>query len=150
MQPDIATYPIFSGQKGAFCNCTDQMYDGEFCDHYICANFCQNGGMCFPLTFSKGQKPLLVCSCRAGFEGPRCNINSSSCQSKCANNSTCQIQNGQAKCLCAKGFLGVNCDRCASNEVCQNGGRCVFGKCKKIGVQSGLSIWRTERSGVVT
>lgn len=60
-----------------YCECIDPMYDGEFCDHYICAGHCLNGGMCFPIALKapgNNGKPLLKCSCRKGFEGQRCEI----------------------------------------------------------------------------
>ena len=62
-----------------YCECDDPMYDGEFCDHYICAGVCQNGGMCFPIwlpppatssNFTFHFKPVMLkCSCRQGYKG---------------------------------------------------------------------------------
>ena len=107
-----------------FCNCTDPMYDGKYCDHYICAGYCLNGGYCsFSLQDEKA--PLINCSCRQGYEGHRCEFASSDCSSKCSNHSTCTLVNGQATCHCHPGYQGDRCDECATNDVCQNGGRCV-------------------------
>ena len=59
--------------KKPYCECNDPMYDGEFCDHYICADYCSNGGMCIPIWLPDSNftsKPaMLKCSCRQGYSG---------------------------------------------------------------------------------
>ena len=106
-----------------YCDCIDPMYKGEFCDQYICAGYCLNGGFC---SFSLQNSNVTInCSCRQGFEGPKCQYQSSDCSSKCSNHSTCSMIDGQASCHCYPGFQGDRCDQCASNDVCQNGGQCI-------------------------
>ena len=121
-------------QKGRpFCNCTDPLFDGEFCDHYICADYCENGGFCsYTLqenkpTSSITSPPLRKCSCREGFEGEKCEIQSTNCVSKCSSNhSTCTLDiDGRAICHCHPGYQGERCEQCAYDQVCENGGHCI-------------------------
>jgi low-density lipoprotein receptor-related protein 1 (alpha-2-macroglobulin receptor) len=121
---------IGSTDGKAKCDCIDPMYNGEFCDHYICAGYCFNGGMCFPnwIPADTSKPPQIMCSCRKGFEGKRCEIRTTTnndCSTMCANNATCTIEaNGEAKCHCLPGFSGDRCDQCGSSQVCENGGQC--------------------------
>ena len=121
-------------QKGRpFCNCTDPLFDGEFCDHYICADYCENGGFCSYTmqenkpTSSIISPPLRKCSCRDGFEGEKCEIQSTNCVSKCSSNhSTCTLDiDGRAICHCHPGYQGERCEQCAYDQVCKNGGHCI-------------------------
>ena len=108
----------------AYCDCIDPMYNGTYCDNYICAGYCLNGGMCFPIYDQTIQPIILKCSCRHGFEGDRCQIPS---DCNCAHNATCSKDptTGTQSCICPPGFQGDKCEECASNEVCLNEGQCI-------------------------
>lgn len=72
-----------------------------------------------------------MCSCRAGFTGPRCEININECAgTPCLNGGTCQDRINDYFCACPAGYGGRNCDRVldeCSLQPCLNGGSCTGG-----------------------
>lgn len=87
----------------------------------------------FPHFFSKGGQCLdlghrVVCRCRSGFKGLRCEINIDECaRNPCRNAGTCVDGINDYTCRCTLGFTGKDCnmraDAC-SFLPCKNGGTC--------------------------
>lgn len=74
---------------------------------------------------------MRVCSCRAGFTGPRCEVNINECAGNpCVNGGTCRDRINDYTCDCPAGYGGRNCDRVldeCSLLPCLNGGLCTGG-----------------------
>ncbi|HRE90738.1 MAG TPA: EGF domain-containing protein, partial [Myxococcota bacterium] len=76
--------------------------------------------------------PPYTCTCDAGWEGPRCDVDIDECQrgdDDCAADATCRNTLGSFGCLCNPGFLGDG-KTCVDVDVCQTapcapGERCV-------------------------
>ena len=103
-----------SGQGGT----TENNSAAKRCD----PNPCQNDGTC-----SEDERGFR-CSCRSGFSGGTCQIDSDDCTpNPCQNNGTCKDAVNSFSCLCAAGFTGTTCgtniDECKA-EPCANGGTC--------------------------
>ncbi|XP_072844714.2 neurogenic locus notch homolog protein 4 [Pogona vitticeps] len=103
-----------SGWTGKNCQLMD------FCP----ANPCANGGTCV-ITY-----PVIVCQCRAGFEGHTCQRDVNECfgnPSPCLNGGTCVNNIGSFRCLCPPSSSGPLCQYRlgpCSSEVCLHGGTC--------------------------
>lgn len=67
-----------------FCECPSK-YEGEFCEHYICSEFCKNQGVCVIPVNSKSYttaelKTKRKCHCQEKWKGERCEIPESACE----------------------------------------------------------------------
>jgi hypothetical protein len=91
--------------NAAVCRC-NPFYVGEFCESYICADYCLNGGHCIPLDPAAGRHHngttpeaaateevtttaaavKALCVCKLGYYGERCEL---ACGAYCRNNATC-------------------------------------------------------------
>lgn len=65
------------------CECPPQ-FEGENCEHFICSEYCKNGGSCTfpritPATTTAELKAKRNCTCRPDFKGPKCEIPASIC-----------------------------------------------------------------------
>jgi hypothetical protein len=117
---------VVNGAPSCRCN---PFYVGDYCESYICADYCLNGGHCIPLdpgqnetapaaaivvpsgTGQADKKPA-VCVCKLGYYGDRCELD---CAGYCRNNATCRpsAANGrQLECSCRPPFTGPRCDEC--------------------------------------
>lgn len=84
---------------------------------------CLNHATCKSLTES------YQCSCRPGYEGVQCEINTDDCANNpCLNNGTCVDRENRYTCACKAGFTGLQCEtninECLS-DPCKHGGQCV-------------------------
>lgn len=84
---------------------------------------CNNKAMCESL--AEGY----MCSCRPGYEGIQCEVNTDECANNpCQNYGTCADGINSYTCICKAGFTGLHCEtdinECLS-DPCQNGGQCV-------------------------
>lgn len=67
-----------------FCKCPAK-YEGEFCEHYICSNYCKNLGICLlpnsklPHT-TEQLKAGRQCHCPPDWDGTQCEISKKACQ----------------------------------------------------------------------
>ncbi len=101
----------------ARCEC-DPLYDGPTCDHFICAGYCWNGGICFNVhqmlasaigvRIDDDKLKQVRCTCRKGFTGERCEVSTTDCSSMCSNNATCSVSavGNKITCNCQPGFKG--------------------------------------------
>lgn len=115
---------IVNGQPK--CKCTID-YDGDFCEHYRCSNYCKNRGVCYvDATRYKANndsaKPPLKCKCSSAWTGDRCETPVANCTSPCYNG-VCTIKYGVESCICRTGFTGSECKHCDDLE-CENDGVC--------------------------
>lgn len=67
-----------------YCKCPEK-YDGEFCEHYICSNYCKNMGICLlPRSKNSYMKDQLKaerkCHCSPDWDGAQCEISKKACQ----------------------------------------------------------------------
>ena len=112
------------------------------------ANTCYNGGTCE--TQSKVQDEYtVVCFCRPGFTGSRCQTSTSSLTTTAANPVTCPcLNNGQCRsdgtCACQNGYYGNRCEyysnpttAATTPNPCPTG-LCINGYCQ-LGPQAGTS-----------
>lgn len=88
--PSLCYKPCVNGGKCKYtsdiemkCECPPA-YEGEFCEHFICSNYCKNDGVCSfakitPTTTTAELKANRSCSCKFEFKGPRCEIPASVC-----------------------------------------------------------------------
>ncbi|XP_032229293.2 uncharacterized protein LOC5505030 [Nematostella vectensis] len=104
-------------------------------------NPCENGGICRP---GHGGK-VFECSCPSGFDGMRCEVTKSACKARpCLNGGICVdltndngtlldgvifLNTSDFRCVCPKGYAGINCDKLVlrnpcHNHPCVNGGTC--------------------------
>lgn len=65
------------------CDCPSK-YDGEYCEHYICSEYCKNQGVCILPSNSKTLtaaqlKSKISCHCLPQWKGTRCDIPASAC-----------------------------------------------------------------------
>lgn len=60
------------------CLCKND-YDGELCDHYICSEYCANGGQCY-FVFKTNTVRERKCNCRPGFTGNLCEVSLDNCK----------------------------------------------------------------------
>ncbi|XP_046809386.1 low-density lipoprotein receptor-related protein 1 [Lucilia cuprina] len=106
------------------CVCQPQ-FEGEFCEHYRCSNYCKNYGLCIiaPQIPGSLEPPPLKCSCTPGWSGPRCETSVPECQSRCHNGGSCLITDDHMKCTCPPMYIGEQCEHCV-NLTCANGGIC--------------------------
>lgn len=133
------------------CQCPSK-YEGEFCEHYLCSEYCKNQGVCILPTHSNSfstaeLKTKRICHCPSDWKGSRCEIPSTACevsflminkkklfkfllpfQNKCLNGGTCHYEahdNGSLSetCVCPTKFSGSRCEICDAIE-CLNGGTC--------------------------
>lgn len=115
---------IINGQPK--CKCTID-YDGDFCEHYRCSNFCKNHGVCYVdashiKMYNDSVKPPLKCNCPPNWTGEHCEIPTVNCTSPCYNG-VCSVKYGVESCVCAAGFTGDECQHCDDLQ-CENGGIC--------------------------
>ncbi|CRL03072.1 CLUMA_CG016407, isoform A [Clunio marinus] len=114
------------------CECPSK-YEGEFCQHFICSEYCKNQGVCILPSNAKSMtttelKSKRRCHCSPEWKGVRCEIPSTACVNKCLNGGTCHYQvhdNGTVSesCACRSNFSGSSCENCAAIQ-CLNGGTC--------------------------
>uniref|UniRef100_A0A8C7YEY0 Sushi, nidogen and EGF-like domain-containing protein 1 n=1 Tax=Oryzias sinensis TaxID=183150 RepID=A0A8C7YEY0_9TELE len=83
---------------------------------------CLNGGSC------QNNVGSFLCTCKDGFSGNRCQLDTNECLSEpCMNRGTCEDKPGSYLCHCRPGFGGQSCeleqDDCESSP-CLNGGVC--------------------------
>ncbi|XP_011471983.1 sushi, nidogen and EGF-like domain-containing protein 1 [Oryzias latipes] len=83
---------------------------------------CLNGGSC------QNNVGSFLCTCKDGFSGNRCQLDTNECLSEpCMNRGTCEDKPGSYLCHCRPGFRGQSCqleqDDCESSP-CLNGGVC--------------------------
>ena len=112
----------------AGCECVNPIFEGKFCERYICSGYCLNDGVCYPQQRDRTNdgRARPKCICKEGYHGERCEIKSLSCQ--CRNGGSCvENSEGQGVCVCVDGYLGDNCEfsQCSQYGYCQNGGTCV-------------------------
>lgn len=75
---------VFDGDS-MVCECSST-YDGEFCEHYICSEFCKNQGICVlpanaKMKTAEQVKAKRKCLCLdTQWKGARCEIPSSACE----------------------------------------------------------------------
>lgn len=104
------------------CFCHPE-FDGELCDHYICSDYCKNGGKCYILYKSNNQTER-KCNCVPGYSGEQCELPIDLCKSECHNGGTCiWASHGIENCICSSEFTGDKCQDC-KDLVCINGGVC--------------------------
>ncbi|MEQ2237633.1 hypothetical protein ILYODFUR_025103 [Ilyodon furcidens] len=85
---------------------------------------CQNQASC-----TNTGEGSYTCTCRPGFLGLNCEIETNECDSNpCRNGGSCKDLLNGFSCACPQGFYGKNCEisamRCADGP-CFNGGTCV-------------------------
>lgn len=66
------------------CDCPSK-YEGEFCEHFICSEYCKNQGVCIlPInskSFSTAQlKARRLCHCLHAWKGVQCEIPATACE----------------------------------------------------------------------
>lgn len=88
--PSLCYKPCSNGGKCKYvndfemkCECPPQ-FEGESCEHFICSEYCKNGGVCsfpkiMPSTTTAELKAKRTCTCRSEFKGPKCEIPASIC-----------------------------------------------------------------------
>lgn len=91
----------------------------------VCASSpCLHAGTCQDLFNTFG------CACRAGWEGPQCEIDTDECASSPCIHGQCVDEVADFQCECHKGYIGKRChidvDDCIRHK-CQNGATCVDG-----------------------
>lgn len=137
--PDPCPSGLFPSYKvGTGCSwpreseCTTDLETGKIIDP-CSGDPCLNGGRC--IASSNGQSYL--CSCPAGYQGARCEINENECLSgPCKNGGVCVDEQNGFRCQCTVGaggvyFTGPLCETqtsklesvCTPNP-CQNEGYC--------------------------
>lgn len=106
---------IENGQQR--CQCP-ALFDGKYCEHYICSEYCKNRGACYIVN------NVRKCTCLPQWTGERCDISTEACLQHCHNGGNCSISNnGSLSCSCPKDYSGPQCEHC-SNFKCENGGIC--------------------------
>lgn len=106
---------IENGQQR--CQCP-ALFDGKYCEHYICSEYCKNRGACYIVN------NVRKCTCLPQWTGERCDISTEACLQHCHNGGNCSISNnGSLSCSCPKDYSGAQCEHC-SNFKCENGGIC--------------------------
>ncbi|KAG5677308.1 hypothetical protein PVAND_007077 [Polypedilum vanderplanki] len=137
--PSLCYKPCTNGGKCRYsgdemiCDCPPQ-FEGEYCEHYICSEFCKNHGVCSlpskTMTLSRAELKLKrTCSCTSEWKGARCEIPASICkENMCRNGGQCNVQsnpNGTYthSCTCLSNFSGQYCENCSAIK-CMNGGTC--------------------------
>uniref|UniRef100_A0A158QF61 Notch receptor 3 n=1 Tax=Hymenolepis diminuta TaxID=6216 RepID=A0A158QF61_HYMDI len=109
-------------------------------------DICLNGGQCVnrpqgiqnpfsnPSTGNNKEEQYFVCQCPPGFSGPRCELQTPSCDDVdiCQNGGVCAVEGSRLKCICPRGLGGTFCEINLVNECehagnCLNGGRCFDG-----------------------
>ncbi|KAF7656516.1 hypothetical protein LDENG_00040310 [Lucifuga dentata] len=109
------------------CNCVEG-WGGLFCNQDLnyCTNHkpCQNDATCT----NTGQGSY-TCTCRPGFNGKNCEIETNECDSNpCKNGGSCNDLENDYLCTCPQGFYGKNCELSAmtcADGPCFNGGTCM-------------------------
>ncbi|XP_063762554.1 delta-like protein C isoform X2 [Eleginops maclovinus] len=103
-------------------------WTGDYCSDHLnyCTNHkpCQNEASCT----NTGQGSY-TCTCRPGFTGKNCEIETNECDSNpCKNGGSCTDLEDDYSCACPQGFYGKNCEVIAmtcADGPCFNGGTCV-------------------------
>ncbi|KAL9703738.1 hypothetical protein quinque_007256 [Culex quinquefasciatus] len=99
------------------CQC-NPLYNGTYCEHYICSGYCHNRGACYIVNNER------KCTCPPLWTGERCELSTGACQKHCHNGGSCSIANdGTISCECPREYTGEQCQHCA-NLSCENGGVC--------------------------
>ncbi|XP_034719385.1 delta-like protein C [Etheostoma cragini] len=95
-------------------------------DLNYCTNHkpCQNDASC-----TNTGEGSYTCTCRPGFTGKNCEIETNECDSNpCKNGGSCKDLENDYSCECPQGFYGKNCEISAmtcADGPCFNGGTCV-------------------------
>ncbi|XP_005987856.1 delta-like protein C isoform X2 [Latimeria chalumnae] len=109
------------------CNCQEG-WGGLFCNQDL--NYCTNHRPCCNgATCSNTGQGSYTCTCRPGFTGTNCEIETNECDSNpCKNGGSCNDLENDYSCTCPQGFYGKNCEVSAmtcADGPCFNGGTCV-------------------------
>ncbi len=82
-------------------------------------NTCSNGGTC-----SQDSQNNVICICKSGYSGLRCEISANCAQHSCQNGATCiddTMTGGSYYCSCRANYYGKNCEIEVTDTVCNSG-----------------------------
>lgn len=70
--------------ESMICECAPQ-FEGEFCEHYICSEYCKNNGVCViptnsRLLSSEEMKAKRYCHCTSQWKGAQCDVPANACK----------------------------------------------------------------------
>lgn len=60
------------------CNCSTE-FTGQYCQHYVCSNYCQNNGKCHVENNNQPNNITLKCMCPKDWTGDKCEIPMDTC-----------------------------------------------------------------------
>ncbi|XP_051900350.1 delta-like protein C [Pristis pectinata] len=109
------------------CNCHEG-WGGLFCNQDL--NYCTNHKPCkHGATCTNTGQGSYTCTCKPGFSGTNCEIETNECESNpCKNGGSCTDLENNYTCTCPQGFYGKNCEISAmtcADAPCFNGGSCT-------------------------